>query len=92
MRFVVVSVLLFVLPAATSADCVCRCVNGQVRSICAEAVDLPDICDPDVCDPAPPDIRPIDGPDIPPLGTRECAPEQVQNPDTGEYEWQTLCQ
>lgn len=92
MRFVLVAVLLFVLPAAAHADCECRCVNGQVRPLCDDALDIAPICDPDICDLPPPDIRPIDEPDIPPLGTRSCSQEQVQNPETGEYEWQRVCQ
>jgi hypothetical protein len=81
-----------VLAASAHADCVCRCVNGQVRPICSNALDLPPICAPQLCALTPPSIAPLQMPSIPPLGTQNCREAQVLNPYSGRYEWRTLCQ
>jgi hypothetical protein len=39
----------------------------------------------------PPSIAPIVTPMVPPIGTSQCAPQQVMNPNTGFYEWRTIC-
>jgi hypothetical protein len=84
------SVLAFAIVPA-QADCVCQCVNGQMEPICENTFDLRPICPPTICGIVPPSIRPIDPPMIPPIGTSSCGPEQVENPDTGQYEWRTIC-
>lgn len=78
---------------ATSAQgqCVCRCVNGEMRPLCTSAIDLPPICPPTVCPLTPPSIAPIQPPTLPPLGTTSCSQQQVYNPRTGQYEWRSIC-
>ncbi len=74
-----------------AANCVCRCVNGEMQPLCSNAVDLPPICPPQVCAITPPSIAPIPQPRVPPIGTTNCRQAQVQNPRTGQYEWRTVC-
>ena len=74
------------------ASCYCACVNGQVQAICQSSIDLQPICSPTICPIVPPSIQPIGSPTIPPIGTQECHQAQVYNPNTGRYEWQTVCQ
>ncbi len=75
----------------SSADCVCRCVNGQMQPLCQNAIDLPPICPPTVCGITPPSIAPIQPPRVPPIGTTNCRQAQIQNPRTGQYEWREVC-
>jgi hypothetical protein len=82
---------LFVSPKA-NADCVCRCVNGEVRAICQSSIDLQPICAPAVCPIVPSRVEPITPPTVPPIGTSGCRNVQVLNPDTGQYEWHRVCQ
>ena len=74
------------------AGCVCRCVDGEVRALCESSIDLQPVCAPTVCPIVPPHIEPITPPRIPPIGTSECRNVQVYNPNTGQYEWQRVCQ
>lgn len=74
-----------------TADCVCRCINGEVRALCSSAIDLQPICSPQVCPITPPSIAPIQQPYVPPVGTTNCRQAQVQNPRTGQYEWREVC-
>lgn len=73
------------------ASCVCRCVNGTMQPLCSSAIAVPPICPPTVCGIVPPSIPPIMQPTIPPIGTQSCRQAQVQNPFTGQFEWQTIC-
>ncbi|HKU54911.1 MAG TPA: hypothetical protein VJP60_06075 [Rhizomicrobium sp.] len=73
------------------AACQCACVDGQVQTVCQNAIDLKPICSPQICQLVPPSLRPIQAPTIPPIGTSSCAPQQVFNPSTRLYEWRTLC-
>jgi hypothetical protein len=73
------------------ADCVCRCVNGQVQALCANAIDMKPICSPTICPIAPPAVQPIQAPRVPPIGTTQCRQAQVMNPVTKQYQWQTVC-
>lgn len=90
MRLIILAVLLFTMPIAF-ADCVCRCVNGEVQAICSSAIDLEPICPPRICSIVPPSVRPIQAPRVPPIGTTNCRKEQVYNEYTRRYEWKTLC-
>ncbi len=74
------------------AGCICRCVNGAMQGICSSSIDIPPICAPTVCPIVPPSITPIQPPTIPPIGTTSCAPVQVLNPRTNQYEWRRVCQ
>ncbi len=83
--------LLAGVPAVSVAECVCRCVNGEVKAICRSSIDLPPICAPTICPIVPPAIAPIPAPMVPPIGTKQCNPEQVYNSFTKRYEWKTVC-
>jgi hypothetical protein len=76
---------------AAEASCVCRCVNGQMVPLCSSAIEVPPICPPTVCGIVPPSVRPVPTPMVPPIGTTSCAPQQVMNPFTHQYEWRTVC-
>lgn len=90
--FVTLSLTLTEVPTMAMADCICECVNGSVQALCSSSMDLQPICAPEICPIVPPAIQPIQPPTLPPLGTSSCAPEQVLNPATGQYEWQSVCQ
>ena len=79
------------LPTSVSAACVCRCVNGEMEPICGNSVEVPPICPPTVCQIVPPSVAPVPTPMVPPIGAESCAPEQVLNPYTQQYEWRTIC-
>lgn len=83
---------LLTLATAASANCACRCVNGEVRPICTNSLDIPPICAPTICPIVPPAITPIQTPQIPPIGTSACRQVQVLDPYTGQYRWRTICQ
>jgi hypothetical protein len=83
------SLVLAACPAR--AECACRCVEGEMRAVCSNPVELAPVCPPAVCPIAPPAIRPIEPPMIAPPGASRCAPRQVLTPATGRYEWRTLC-
>lgn len=78
--------------APAHATCVCRCVDGQMQPLCSNSIDIPPVCMPTVCGIVPPSIAPITPPSIPPLGASSCSQRQVQNPATGRYEWQRVCE
>jgi hypothetical protein len=80
------------VPTTGHARCECRCVNGQMVPLCDRAYEVPPVCPPGVCQIAPPAVRPVDPPRVPPFGTDGCQSEQVLNPVTRRYEWQTICQ
>jgi hypothetical protein len=90
MRSIFIAVAMLFATAA-HAECVCRCVNGEVQPICRSSLDLPPICAPQICPLTPPSIQPIQPPTLPPLGTSNCRQAQVFNPNTGRYEWKTVC-
>jgi hypothetical protein len=78
--------------ASAFASCTCRCVNGSVQALCTSTLDIQPICAPQICPIVPPSISPIQPPTIPPIGTSSCAPQQVLNPYTNQYEWRRVCQ
>lgn len=80
------------LAGAAHADCVCTCVNGQVRPICTSSLDLPPLCGPQLCPLVPPSIQPLQMPTLPPLGTQNCRQVQVLDPLSQQYRWRTVCQ
>jgi hypothetical protein len=92
LRILAVCLILAVLSVGNvSASCVCRCVNGQMVPLCSSTIEIPPICPPTICGIVPPSIQPIPRPMIPPIGTTSCAPQQVMNPYTRQYEWRTIC-
>jgi hypothetical protein len=96
-RLTLVGIVSFLLMAGVlaarpaRAACVCRCVEGVMRSLCDNTIEIRPICPPTVCPITPPGIAPINPPQAPPLGTQQCVPRQVFNPQTGRYEWRTIC-
>ncbi len=85
------ALLLLLAAEAASAACACRCVEGEMRAICANPVELAPVCPPAICPLTPPAIRPIGPPAIPPPGAQHCREAQVLDPTTGRYQWQTVC-
>jgi len=83
--------LLALMSTDVAAQCVCRCVSGEVQPICRSTLDIPPICAPQICPIVPPSIEPIQPPRVPPIGTKDCRQEQVYNPRTRQYEWKTVC-
>ena len=83
--------VVLVLPCAAKADCICRCVNGEVQALCTSSIDIKPICSPQVCPIDSPSIAPIQTPRVPPIGTASCRQERVLNPRTGQYEWREIC-
>ena len=81
----------FFLAGHATAACVCRCVDGEMRPLCSNSIEIPPICPPTVCSITPPSIAPIQAPRVPPIGTTNCRQAQVLNPRTGQYEWREVC-
>jgi hypothetical protein len=90
-RVLVVLVIGPLFSAGASASCICRCINGEMQPICSSSIEVPPICPPTVCQVVPPSVAPIQSPMVPPVGASSCAPEQVLNPNTLQYEWHTIC-
>ena len=90
-RFVGCVMAVMTLASIAYADCVCRCVGGEMRPICQSPLEVPPICPPTVCQIVPPSVAPIGVPMVPPVGTSQCSPRQVLNPYTNQYEWKTIC-
>jgi hypothetical protein len=91
MRLLLIALFAPFFTATSHAACVCRCVDGQVQPLCESSIDLPPICPATVCALPLPLAKPIEPPALPPLGTTKCSPRQVLDPDTGQYEWQSVC-
>lgn len=89
--FLATLVVAALLPTGASASCICRCVNGEMLPICSNSVEVPPVCPPAVCQVVPPSVAPVQTPMVPPVGASSCAPEQVLNPYTHQYEWQSIC-
>lgn len=77
-------------PRHLTADCVCKCVDGQFIPVCSSTLDIPPICPPRICPMPPPAIKPLPSLSIPPLGTSTAVQAQVFDEDTGEYEYEEL--
>lgn len=75
----------------STAACMCRCVNGEVRALCTSSLDIEPICAPTICPITPPSLAPIQVPRVPPIGTTFCRQAQVLNPQTHQYEWREVC-
>ena len=92
MRAILAIAGLMLLSGEALADCVCRCVGGEIQPLCSSTQDIPTICPPRMCSMAPPSIAPIRAPTIPPIGTSGCRQRQVQSPYTGQYQWRQVCE
>jgi len=82
---------LFLYNVSASASCQCVCMNGEVRAICTNALDIEPICSPRICPITEPSISPIQSPRIPPIGTSQCVQRQVYNEIRNKYEWREVC-
>jgi hypothetical protein len=79
-----------VAPAPAEARCTCTCVNGREVALC----DFPGQPAPPCgrpCRPAPASPPPVIRASPNPVGATACFPAQVQNPETGQWEWQEVC-
>jgi hypothetical protein len=78
---------------AAAANCVCQCVNGELAAICVGNVAVQPACAPRSC-PAPTAnlsmARNLQA-STQGGGGSDCAPRQVLNPISGQYEWKVLC-
>jgi hypothetical protein len=92
MRILLIVTFALLLTAESQAACVCRCVDGAMQPLCDSSIDLPPVCPAAVCAIPPPAIKPIQPLAIPPLGTSQCSPRQVVNPNTRRYEWISICE
>jgi hypothetical protein len=91
MRPFLIATLLLLLMDSSHAECVCRCVDGEMQPICESTIDLRPLCPVTVCALPPALVKPIQPPVLPPLGTTKCTQRQVLDPDSGQYEWQSIC-
>ena len=74
-----------------AAQCVCRCIEGELGAICLASSDVPPVCTPRLCPAAPQSTPPGISLAAPPAGTTECRLGQVLNPRSDRYEWMALC-
>ena len=74
-----------------AAECVCRCIDGELGAICVGSTVVPPVCAPRVCPTAPQFSPPRIAQTAPPAGTTQCRMAQVLNPQSGRYEWMELC-
>ena len=79
-------------PGGAEAACVCRCVDGKAKAICASGTDIPPLCSNMACPLAAPRRTPLDTRDLPPPIKPGCTNKQVLNPANGQYEWAQICQ
>lgn len=86
----VTAILLLVLPPSARAECICQCVNGQMRPLCDNSMDMRPICPMTICPMASPSITPIQPPMIPPIGTSNCRQARICDA-FGNCRWQTVC-
>ncbi|KFC63572.1 hypothetical protein FG93_05698 [Bosea sp. LC85] len=87
-----VTVAQFGVGSPAFAACTCRCINGELRSLCDSSFDFRPMCSAQICPIAPPSIAPIQPLMLPPMGKTSCRQVQALNSDTSEYEWETLCE
>ena len=86
---IVGATVLSALASPARAECVCRCVGGEMQPLCQSSIDLPPICPPTTCPISAPSIAPINPPTIPPIGTNAC--RQAKVCDTfGNCQWQQV--
>jgi hypothetical protein len=82
---VLLTALLFMaLPA--QAECVCKCLAGQVKAVCDNPRELRPLCASHPCPIKPPVSENITSP-----AKTDCVAQKVYNPFTGAYENKLLC-
>lgn len=84
-------VLVMTQVSVANANCVCRCVDGQMQAICSNTMQMPPNCPMTMCPTAPPTAAPMPSMRMQPHGTTSCSNQQVLNPYTGQYEWKQIC-
>ncbi len=72
------------------ASCTCQCVDGEMRPLCENAVDLAPICPPAICPLADRSFVPLNPPTLPPLGTSSCRQARICD-SYGNCRWQQVC-
>ena len=85
-------VLLLIFSQTIYANCVCRCMNGEMVPICSNTMEMPPMCPSQMCPMTPPSMKPMDPMTMPPMGTKSCTNQQVLNTYTHQYEWKLICQ
>ncbi|HEY4986769.1 MAG TPA: hypothetical protein VII39_09130 [Bradyrhizobium sp.] len=90
-RLILIAAVGLLVSTTAKASCACRCVDGEMQPLCTSSIDLPPICPMTTCALTPPAIRPIQPPQLPPLGTTQRSQHQVFNPAARRYDWQTVC-
>jgi len=91
MRTLLIVMFGLALTVQAQASCECRCVDGSMKALCSNAIDIPPICPATACALPPASIAPIRPPRIPPIGTSQCSQQQILNPATHRYEWHRIC-
>jgi hypothetical protein len=91
MRLILIGLAVLLWDSAASAACVCRCVDGEARAICASPADSRPVCVQSLCPLATP-ARPLDIYPTQPIGRPGCSRQQVLNPRSGLYEWRQVCE
>ena len=94
LAFTSIALLVFLITFSSSAfaNCSCQCVNGELAAICTGNVNVQPTCAPRACPPAPASvsmaIQPVSSQGA---GGSTCAPVQVLNPVSRQYELKVLC-
>ena len=83
--------ILLACASEAPAECICRCINGELGAICLGPTDVPPACVPRICPASPQSTPPRIAQKAPPAGTTQCRMAQVLNPQTDQYEWIELC-
>jgi hypothetical protein len=91
MRSSLIALLLLLSASEASAVCVCRCVNGEVRTVCGNPGDVRPVCAQNVCPLVSPS-QPVETLPSQPIGRPGCSRQQVLNRRTGEYQWRQICE
>lgn len=91
MRLVLTLIFMSLFPGGSVADCVCRCVDGEMQAICEDVLDIAPFCPMRHCPLEPLELKPLPSLRLPPLLTKRCEHKQVLNPRTKQYEWRELC-
>jgi len=91
---VAAAIFFFAFPRTSAAapDYVCQCVNGELAAIVSGNIAVNPVCAPRTC-PAPtsslPAARSLQA--SAKSGGSDCAPQQVMDLVSGQYEWKVLC-
>ena len=85
MPTIFVALTLFLLGGtAANAACTCRCVDGQMQSLCDDLINRPVVCKPTVCRVLKPAVAP------PIVAPSECRQARVCDRDRN-CRWELVC-